>query len=172
MKPDYVLSSYRGSDRPFHATDAPDEYVFGFSTSDQDVIPKNCQMCCRFELRLDLPLDESKWSSEMIGLARGDLVRSIAQELVPDGVRVENPLREILPPKSNRSSHLGVFLIVYCGEQKAFSREQADSYRTLLEDSVSKITHVLHRRRTGNMVSRSFPGGLLPGLIHERSSSK
>jgi hypothetical protein len=165
-------------DRPFHVGKSPKMYVFA-KPKLQQPIPRKFQICCRHELHVVLPPSGVRMDGSSFALndfVEGNAVERIIQEIVPDGVRVEVPVRVVLDPMESRKptndnddydSSMAVYLVVYCGEQKAITRVNADGYRAMAEEAVSN--HLpLRQNRVGRMVSRPFPYPLLDSLIKEQ----
>ncbi len=173
----YNLSSHRGVDRGFNIGNNPKMFIFrkpnGYS------IPKRNQLCCRHELHILLPPghNESERISDRKGgstkshsihdILEGDSMQSIIQNIVPDGIRVEVPSREILDKScTGYEADMAVFMIMYCGEAKALSRDEADCYRKMAEAEVEK--HIMLREnRKGKMVSKPFPYYLFESILGE-----
>jgi hypothetical protein len=123
-------------------------------------VDRSLQLCCRHELHVILPISEGAFTTK--GLVHGDQVLNFCKGLVPDGIRVEVPIRRVLSPPGGLE--MIVFLICYCGEQLQLTRAAADSYRDTLEAKISQ--HVtLRENRKGRLVSRPFPYPLLHQLI-------
>lgn len=175
----YDRSSHRGVDRPFGVGEVPKMYVFGKPGGEDGggktavTALQEFQMCCKHELHVNLPdattddsgdddEDEARYSLDDI--INGDAVRTVIESVVPDGVRVEVPLRRVLTPEETGSScRVGVYLIVYAGEGRALTRSDADEYRARTEREVA--LHVpLRANRAGRMVSRPLPYPLVKGL--------
>jgi hypothetical protein len=172
IQPQYNLSSHRGVDRPFRIGGAPELYQFGFSNG--ETVPRELQICCRHELHLVLrdnaPLG-GKFTRD--GLMEGDDILEIARRIVPEGVRVDVPIRRLLSPgelghdtESTKEDVVLVFLIVYCGESVPLTRSSADSFRASLESEIEQFVP-LRANRAGRLVSRPFPYSLLQQLIDE-----
>mmetsp|Transcript_6952 Transcript_6952/g.20856 ORF Transcript_6952/g.20856 Transcript_6952/m.20856 type:complete len:492 (-) Transcript_6952:613-2088(-) len=160
---EYDLSSHRGMDRGFSVGKVPKMYVFkkpGIATA------KEFQLCCRHELHVNLPEDmDGNSMYSLKDIVDGDAVQKIIESVVPDGVRVEVPMRKCLSPEETGSScRVGVYLVVYAGEQKPLTRAEADEYRSLVEREVAN--HIpLRANRANRTVSRLFPYPLLSKLI-------
>mmetsp|Transcript_16870 Transcript_16870/g.31949 ORF Transcript_16870/g.31949 Transcript_16870/m.31949 type:complete len:436 (+) Transcript_16870:239-1546(+) len=180
FKVKYNLSSHRGVDRGFNIGCEPQTFVFfkAGSTEDMNVgsIPKEYQLCCRHEVHILLPdgLQEDddshilnmKWRD----ITREDAVRDIVQKVVPEGIRVEVPSRNILHKKdTGYESNMAVFLVVYCGESKAMKRDEADDYRHLAEMEIEKYLP-LRENRKGRLVSKPFPYFLLDSILKDNAS--
>ena len=128
-------------------------------------VDRSIQLCCRHELHLVLPENENEGMFTKEGIIRGDEVLEFVRALVPSGIRVEIPIRQVLSSSENSSApDMIVFLIVYCGERKQLTRSEADSYRNTLETEISKYLELRENRR-GRLVSRPFPYQLLQELI-------
>jgi len=143
------------------------------------------QLCCRHELHIELPshdqpveisndVAEAKIHSPLYTadeMANGDAILNILQDsVVPKGIRVEVPIRKFLSASTTGlESNIVVFLVVYCGEGRPLTRNEADQYRSTTETEVAK--HVpLRQNRIGRMVSKPVPYSLLKGLIEERAN--
>jgi len=171
----YNLSSHRGVDRGFAIGSEPQTFVFVKTKSMKEFkIPRENQLCCRHELHIVMPDDvqdhdeflEIKWADIMTG----DAVQRIIQKVVPEGIRVEVPSRNILDKKDTKyKSNMAVFLVLYCGESKAITRVEADSYRKSAEMEIEKYVP-LRDNRKGRMVSRPFPHYLLGSILEENDS--
>eukprot|EP00957_Ditylum_brightwellii_P134690 10268556-Ditylum_brightwellii.AAC.1 len=88
-------------------------------------------------------------------MANGDAILNIIQDsVVPKGIRVEVPIRKFLSASTTGlESNIVVFLVVYCGEGRPLTRNEADQYRSTTETEVAK--HVpLRQNRIGRMVSK------------------
>lgn len=191
FKPEYDLSSYMGTDRAFRVGKSPKLYKFvpsphRFSSSPDDgdrppvEIPTAFQLSCRHELHVILPSnddvdDPSRLSADEI--VRCDAVLERVRDVLPDGVRVEIPLRDVVDiPKQKRRSdndderssfeRLAVFLMVYSGEGRSITRAEADEFRETAEMAVSEIADLRPDRR-GRLVSRPFPYPLLGTLVED-----
>lgn len=175
----YNLSSHRGVDRGFKVGCEPQTFVFSKAEGrgKDSTIPKENQLCCRHELHVLLPEDDfqdddfvdllnCKWGD----VTRGDTIRDIVQQVVPDGIRVEVPSRNILHKKdTGYETNMAVFLIVYCGEYRAMKRDEADGYRTLAEMEIEKYLR-LRENRKGRLVSKPFPYFLLDSILKDNAS--
>lgn len=179
----YNLSSHRGVDRGFKIGCEPQTFVFskaGGGRGKDYMIPKENQLCCRHELHVLLPDDfqddhddddvldilNCKWSD----ITRGDAVKDIAQKVVPEGIRVEVPSRNILNKKdTGYESNMVVFLVVYCGEFRAMKRDEADGYRNSVEMQIEKYLR-LRENRKGRLVSKPFPYFLLESILKHNAS--
>jgi hypothetical protein len=148
-------------------------YVFAKPKYPQS-IPRKFQICCRHELHVVLPPSDVRVDDSSVTLndfMEGNAVERIIQEIVPDGVRVEAPMRVLLDSMGSDNSSVAVYLIVYCGEQNPITRANADGYRAMAEEAVSN--HLpLRQNRVGRMVSRPFPYPLLDSLIKETQAEK
>ena len=160
---DYNLSSHRGLDRPFSTGAEPLRYIFGFPT--QQPIPLRNQICCRHELQLILDEDilrNANFSRE--SLIQGDLILEIAQRIVPPGISVEIPLREIVASKQHKVPILNM-LVVHSGSSRPLTREMADRLRVELQSAVDeKIGLAINKR--SRMVSKPLPYPVVRSMIN------
>ena len=178
----YNLSSHRGVDRGFKIGKKPKLFIFT-KPNGSSSIPKRNQLCCRHELHVLLPrddIDEDECTSEssegaspsysMHDIVDGDAVQSIIENIVPDGIRVEVPSRDILKKiDTGYETNMAVFMIVYCGDYKALCRDEADRYRHLAEIEVEKHMS-LRENRKGRLISKPFPYYLLDSVVEDTSS--
>lgn len=133
-------------------------------------------MCCRHELHVVLPkkYDEdfygkglSRFSSTDI--SKGEAICSIIQSVVPTGIRVEVPERKMLMRETTGYDFdMIIFLVIYCGESKLLTRDEADGYRHNVECEVSKYIP-LRENRLGRLVSRPFSYYLLQSIIDDHN---
>lgn len=99
------------------------------------------------------------------GLMEGDQVLEFVRKIVPNSIRVEVPIRQVLTSsETGGGPEMIVLLIVYCGERKELTRAEADSYRDKVETEISQHLE-LRENRKGRLVSRPFPYPLLQELI-------
>ena len=160
-EPQYNLSSHRGVDRPFNLGKKPKMHVFAKPKSGIQV-PTNIQLCCRHELHIVVPEEQDDGNPGIIcsmdQILAGDAIEMIIQGIVPDGVRVEVPARQVLELREAEGSlqKVAVFLIVYCSERYPVTRVQADGWRELAEVEVEKYVPLRENRR-GRTVSHPFP---------------
>lgn len=171
----YNLSSHRGVDRGFKIGSEPKTFIFSKArgTGKEYIIPKENQMCCRHEIHVVLPdemKDDDLFHYTWDDITSGDAIRCMIQNVVPDGIRVEVPSRNILFKKdTGYDSNMAVFLVVYCGEGKAMKRDEADEYRHLAESEIEK--HLpLRENRKGRLVSKPFPYSLLDSILKDNAS--
>lgn len=167
----YDLSSHRGVDRAFSAGQEPNRYVFRFPRNGQAVEPRY-QMACRHELRLRL--DPDKLSSASCPFTRqslvvGNVIPALVEQVVPEGLCVEVPLRDVVHRKQSDVPLL-IFLVAYAGESKPLTRECADEIRAKVEELVGRETG-LEIAKAGRMVSKPFPYLLLEDLLDEYHTS-
>ena len=174
----YNLSSHRGVDRGFKIGAEPKMFVFGKPNDSPDSsIPKKHQLCCRHELHVLLPTrtrsDDQEDDGEQIcstsiqDIIHGDAVQEIIQSIVPDGIRVEIPTRSILDKiDTGYETDMAVFMVVYCGENKAMRRDEADKYRALTELTMEAYVP-LRENRKGRLVSKPFPYYLLDYVVED-----
>jgi hypothetical protein len=168
----YTVSSHRGVDRPFAAGLQPQLYIFGPPRNGDDTVVDPCwQMACRHEVRIELNrehLGRHQYTSD--DLINGTLL-SILQEIVPPGIAIDIPIWDIVHRKSESSTPLLVFLIVYSGERQVLTRQIADSIRAQVERHLVEDLDI-HLAKRGRMVSRLFPLHLLPSLIRPIDKSQ
>lgn len=171
IQPAYDLSSHRGVDRPFRIG-SPELYSFALPNGKP--VDPSIQLCCRHELHLVMPdIDHnSDGSFSREGIVNGNDVVEFARKIVPSGIRVEVPIRQVLSSsETNGGPEMIVFLIVYCGESIELTRSMADVYREKLETEIS--THLeLRENRRGRLVSRPFSYSMLPELIESTIRSR
>jgi len=193
----YDLSSHRGVDRSFSVGDAPELYVFGFPNNENGSsrVEKRYQLCCRHELHILLPnKDKDNMNEEQQQMVEdviyGDAIYNIIQNIVPKGIRVEIPLKRLVtiyPPTTTTTSNSSkkddnnndetssdttarnaiAFMVVYCSETTPMTRKDGDTFRSKLEDEISKIYSdggggsssgiELRHDRMGRQVSHLFP---------------
>jgi len=167
-QPVYDLSSHRGVDRPFRIGSSPELHRFTFPNGKP--VDQSLQLCCRHELHLVMPKDSSDGNFSRKGLVDGDEVLQFVRNLVPSSIRVEVPIRQVLPSSETDvgGQEMVVFLIIYCGERKQLTRSEADAYRDKLETEISKHMQLRDNRR-GRLVSRPFPYPLLQELIDKHT---
>lgn len=185
---DYNLSSHRGRDRPFGLGRVPKMYVFvrpGAATAPPDV-----QLCCRHELHVVIPDGDGGEICNLDQILAGDVVRDIVQGAVPDGIRVEVPARQILrvggrsvtngggkgedgngggDDENETTVKVAVFLVVYRGERRHVTRDEADQWREAAEEAVDRVVPLRENRR-GRLVSKPFPYPALHPEIKYRTS--
>lgn len=169
----YNRSSYRGGDKPFLVGQEPELYIFGFPHTDEGggegedaaVTNVSIQLCCRHELHILLPPQDQD-SELREDLMVGDAVLRTAQSIVPDGIRVEVPLRDTL--QEDNGDLVGVYLLVYCGERRPITRDQADSYREAIEQEMDR-TVGLRQNRRGRLVSKPFPYNALQQIMDDHA---
>mmetsp|Transcript_11752 Transcript_11752/g.14619 ORF Transcript_11752/g.14619 Transcript_11752/m.14619 type:complete len:401 (-) Transcript_11752:166-1368(-) len=153
----YDLSSHRGQDRPFHVGDEPELYTFvrdDWEDGDGTLVPPELQLCVRHELHVLLPHDDFVWD-----------VEGTISQLVPEGIRVEIPIRDRLVTNEGL---VEIYLVVYCGEGRALTRAAGDEYQKIVEEEVPMMTGLrLRESRRGRMVSRPFPYVILWNLIED-----
>ena len=176
----YNLSSHRGVDRGFKIGAEPKMFVFGKPNDSPDSsIPKKHQLCCRHELHVLLPTrtrsDDQEDDGEQIcsiqDIIHGDAIQEIIQSIVPDGIRVEIPTRSILDKiDTGYETDMAVFMVVYCGENKAMRRDEADKYRALTELTMEAYVP-LRENRKGRLVSKPFPYYLLDYVVEDTSTT-
>ena len=176
-EPQYNLSSHRGVDRPFNLGKRPKMHVFAKPNGLIEV-PRDIQLCCRHELHIVVPEDDQDvGSSDIIcsldQILAGDAIETIIQGIVPDGVRVEVPARQVLEihEAEGSSQKVAVFLIVYCSERYPVTRVQADGWRELAEVEVEKYVPLRENRR-GRTVSHPFPYPALHPEIKYRTTGE
>lgn len=172
----YNLSSHRGVDRGFKIGSEPKMFIF--RKAGKTSIPERNQLCCRHELHILLPGDEEandelhtrEQTYSIDDIISGDAVQQIVQSVIPDGIRVQVPVRSILQKDdTGYETAMAVFTIVYCGESRAMKRESADNYRQQVEIEVEK--HVaLRENRKGRLISKPFPHYLLDSILKENSA--
>ncbi len=95
----------------------------------------------------------------------GDTILEIAQKIVPEGIRVEVPLRHLLArSETGWSFHALVFLVVYVGERVPMKHDVADGLRLRLEEEVlNKLGYDLAKK--GRPPSRPFPYPIAANLV-------
>jgi hypothetical protein len=172
-KANYKLSSHREKDRPFNLGKDPMMHIFikpdGILDASRDI-----QLCCRHELHIVIPTnnnndDDTTITSTTEGIytlneiVEGDAIQHIIQNhIVPNGVRVEVPARQIVDINETQNQQHGVpyrvcvFLIAYCGEKYPITRQLANTWRIQVEEEVAKYIP-LRDNRKGRTVSRPFP---------------
>lgn len=164
----YDLSSHRGVDRAFSASQEPRRYIFGLPNGKRNIDP-SCQMACRHELRLrldpDVLDDSSSCPFSRESLIHGDMIPSLVKKVVPDGIHVEIPLRDVVNRRKSNIPLL-IFLVVYSGASIPLTRQSADEIRAKVEEIVGRETG-LEIAKAGRMVSKPFPYSLLEGLLGE-----
>lgn len=176
-EPQYNLSSHRGVDRPFNLGKNPKMHVFAKPNGVH--VRKDIQLCCRHELHIVVPEDQPDEDNHgiiicsMDQILAGDAIEMIIQGIVPDGVRVEVPARQILEISEADGSlqKVAVFLIVYCSERYPVTRLQADGWRELAEVEVEKYVPLRENRR-GRTVSHPFPYPSLHPEIKYRTTGE
>ncbi len=137
---------------------------------------KEQTICFRHELQVVLP---KKYDEDVYGkglsrfsstdLSNGEAICSIIQSVVPMGIRVEVPERKMLLREiTGYDFDMIIFLVVYCGESKLLTRDEADGYRHDVECEVSKYIP-LRENRLGRLVSRPFPYYLLQSIIDDHN---
>lgn len=187
----YRLSSHRGVDRGFRVGSHPDIYSFRYTgiggKKDETVtrgernetgiyVKEEHQLCCRHELHIVLPLgwkDTAIQDDSIINIkniVEGDAIRDLVQGVALPGIRVRVPARSLLHAEdTGYESDMMVFLLVYCGEKLAITRETADSIRNAAELEVER--HVaLRENRRGRLVSRPFLFPLLDSIMEEHNA--
>ena len=176
-EPQYNLSSHRGVDRPFSLGKEPMMHVFA-KPNGLIKVPRDIQLCCRHELHIVVPENvEDVGSSDTIcsmdQILAGDAIEMIIQGIVPDGVRVEVPARQVLEIREAEGSlqKVAVFLIVYCSESYPVTRSDADRWRELAEVEVEKYVPLRENRR-GRTVSHPFPYPSLHPEIKYRTTGE
>ena len=166
----YRLSSHREKDRPFSLGKDPTMHIFvkpdGVLEASRDI-----QLCCRHELHIVIPTntDDDTTTATTAGIytlneiVEGDAIRHIIQNhIVPTGIRVEVPARQIVDVNESQDRQHGlsyrvcVFLVAYCGEKYPVTRHMANTWRIQTEDEVAKYIP-LRENRKGRTVSRPFP---------------
>ena len=181
-KPKYDLSSHRGVDRPFNIGKQPKIYIFTNEGNVRGAIDKKYQLCCRHELHVlrqntsSLLSSKSKTSDNELTCQQ---IQQIIQRKLPEGIRVEVPVRDIIETReigslnddSNSLVEMAVFTIVYCGEAKALTRQNANAFREITEMEILNITPLRENRR-GRPVSKPFPYHLLESLLDENNQSQ
>ena len=173
----YNLSSHRGVDRGFKIGTEPKMFVFSKPNGPNSSIPERNQLCCRHELHILLPavgndnnVEDTSNAYSLECIVNGDGVKDIIQSIVPDGIRVEVPSRNVLDKvDTGYETNMVVFMIVYCGVYKAMKREEADKYRHLAESEIEKYVP-LRENRKGRLVSKPFPYYLLGSIVKDNSS--
>lgn len=178
--PQYNLSSHRGVDRPFNLGRNPKMHVFAKPNGLINV-PRDIQLCCRHELHIVVPEDEEEVGSSssavicsMDQILAGDAIETIIQGIVPVGVRVEVPARQVLELREGEGGSLqkvAVFLIVYCSEGFPVTRVHADEWREMAEAEVEKYAPLRENRR-GRTVSHPFPYPSLHPEIKYRTTGE
>lgn len=172
----YHLSSHRGIDRGFQIGKHPKLFLYGKPTNGVP-IQKQYQQCCRHELHIVLP--SSNYNNKIrndscysyLDIIHGNAIQTIIQTIVPDGVVVRVPARNLLQKEDTGYEYdVAVFLIVYCGESYPMKRNEADHFRHLAELEVEKYVPLRENRR-GRLVSRPFPYYLLAHIIENHSNS-
>jgi hypothetical protein len=166
-EPDYGLSSHRGADRAFFLGDAPQKFTFTFP--DDECIDEDLQISCRHELRVMLHPDKLEQSPKSYDdIVHGDAVLELAQDIIPEGIRLEVPARDVLTPEECNSGHvtLAVFLMNYSGERNPLTRDSADEIRRNIEAAVVDRWQ-LDIAKGNRLVSRPYPSQLMPKLIKE-----
>jgi len=179
-KPQYNLSSHRGVDRPFNLGKSPQMHVFA-KPNGLVHVRKDIQLCCRHELHIVVLDNEQNvgCSSDifcsMDQILAGDAIETIIQGIVPHGVRVEVPARQLLEirdaDEESLSHKVAIFLIVYCSEGYPVTRVQADEWRQLAEVEVEKYVPLRENRR-GRTVSHPFPYPALHPEIKYRTTGE
>eukprot|EP00586_Coscinodiscus_wailesii_P012218 CAMPEP_0172500782 /NCGR_PEP_ID=MMETSP1066-20121228/142989_1 /TAXON_ID=671091 /ORGANISM="Coscinodiscus wailesii, Strain CCMP2513" /LENGTH=338 /DNA_ID=CAMNT_0013275215 /DNA_START=233 /DNA_END=1249 /DNA_ORIENTATION=+ len=158
--PDYNLSSYRGQDRPFHTCDKASLYEFMKirngnclkESGEVVAVSRDIQLCCCHELHVILPQFDFTWD-----------VEGIVRRVVPEGIRVEVPLRDRF---ITEEGIVEAYFVVYCGERLPLTRVDVESYREDLGVEVEKIVR-LRRGRRGGAVSRPFPYSVMERLLEK-----
>lgn len=178
--PQYNLSSHRGVDRPFNLGRNPKMHVFA-KPNGLIYVPRDIQLCCRHELHIVVPEDEEEVGSSssavicsMDQILAGDAIETIIQGIVPVGVRVEVPARQVLELREGEGGSLqkvAVFLIVYCSEGFPVTRVHADEWREMAEAEVEKYAPLRENRR-GRTVSHPFPYPSLHPEIKYRTTGE
>ena len=182
---DYNLSSHRGRDRPFGLGKVPKMYVF--VRPGAAAAPPEAQLCCRHELHVVIPEGAEGEICNLDQILAGDVVQDIVQGAVPEGIRVEVPARQILRVGSGSVTNDGgrrkdenddddvttvrvaVFLVVYRGERRHVTRDEADRWREAAEEAVDRVVPLRENRR-GRLVSKPFPYPALHPEIKYRTS--
>lgn len=182
FQPKYDLSSHRGVDRPFNIGKQPKMYIFTNEGNIRGAIDKKYQLCCRHELHV-LHRNASSLSSFKNNTAFEELtcqqVQQMIQRKLPKGIRVEVPVRDIIETDKigalnddhDNLVEMAVFTIVYCGEAKALTRQNANMYREIAEMEILNIAPLRENRR-GRPVSKPFPYHLLESLLDESNQSQ
>ena len=123
-KPKYDLSSHRGVDRPFNIGKQPKIYIFTNEGNVRGAIDKKYQLCCRHELHVlrqntsSLLSSKSKTSDNELTCQQ---IQQIIQRKLPEGIRVEVPVRDIIETDKigalnddhDNLVEMAVFTIVY-----------------------------------------------------------
>ena len=188
---EYRLSSHRGVDRGFRVGSHPEIYSFRYTGIGNEwgevltvddmngtgiCVKEEHQLCCRHELHIVLPLgweDMTTQDGRIINIkniVEGDAIRELVQGIAPSGIKVRVPARSLLRVQdTNYESDMMVFLLVYCGESLAITRDTADSLRNLGELEVER--HIaLRDNRRGRLVSRPFLYPVLESIMEEHNA--
>ena len=158
------LSSHRGVDRPFQIGREPNLYRFRFPN--KNPVDRRLQLCCRHELHICISNSNKMLSASGFNDGFGcDAFEHYTQTLVvPEGIRVDVPLREIRT--TPHGDAMIVYLIIYSAESLPLTRALADSFRATLETEVGKVFQ-LRQNRAGRIVSKPFPFTALDDVIAE-----
>merc|ERR1740139_444706 len=160
----YARSSFRGGDRPFHVGETPQLHVFAGCDGVLEC-PEHLQLCCRYELHIDLPEGPPSGVGQ---LARGDVldpaaVGSHIRSLVPDGIGTDvyfvgtfrrSPAAPPGPPLS--VAHM----VVFRGVRRPIVREECDVLRDDVERAMERVCS-LRPDKKGRMISKPIPYQLL-----------
>lgn len=163
--PQYNLSSFRGMDRSFNAGQDAVKYVFSLSGNTTDTIPPKYQMACRHELRIEMSpnsLENCTYTPQE--LLETSIVTDLVKACVPEGIKVELPLRDTVILTKSKAPLL-VYLVVYTGAAKPLTQAVANSIRAEVESQV--IAKGVGLANIGRLVSRVFPYRLLAGMLDE-----
>ena len=182
----YQTSSFRARDQQFYVGSVPKLYIFG---SKFIHTPRPLQICYRHQLRFILPYQPTKEKVETMQHELEKIVQNI--EAIPQGVRVEvhrlkylkyNDFKPHLTHKTNLSNTLPIWVIsyaiVYCGESKPITRNEADNYRMSLlqffddyykKNDTDEFNFYKMPSRQDQIISKSFPYTLFNNYLqHSR----
>lgn len=185
----YDRSSHRGVDRPFRVGRNPKMYKFikpSHRALSNGMIPIEFQLSCRHELHILLPPTTATADTDVIShhfstfhhteeeLLHGTAVVDTIRASLPPGIRVDIPKWDVIETQKKKKDddnapllRMAVFLIVYSGQSKPITREEADTYRETTERVVSENLAPLRPDRMGRLVSRPFPYRLLKSILED-----
>lgn len=187
----YNKSSHRGKDRPFRIGNSPELYIFTLpqshhnkstTTSSRGRIPLEYQLACRHELHLVCSTDKDKKENDSVILSdaeRKSIIFDRIQSILPKGIRLEIPSSNEEEKIFVGDEQLIVYTIVYVGESMPITRDSANQFRQMTEETIAQLLLSdetekqkkdlgllsLRQNRLGRPVSKPFPYTLLKSFL-------
>ena len=73
-------------------------------------------------------------------ILESNIIETLIRENLPEGINVQVPIYELVTTKNaDNTCKMAVFLIIYSGESIPITRDDADAYRQITEETISNV---------------------------------